>query len=191
MDDVLATVDVRRRRFTVEEYYRMAETGILTERDRVELIGGEIIEMAPIGHRHALCVAELTNRLVRLLGERAFLWPQNPVRLLPDTEPQPDVTLLRGPSSRYATRPPDPADVVLLVEVADTSYRYDRTVKLPLYARAAIPEVWIVDLNRDVVEIFREVSPAGYASERRAERSDSVAPFALPDVVLAVADFLL
>jgi Uma2 family endonuclease len=189
MDDVLATVDVRRRRFTVDEYYRMAAVGILTERDRVELIEGEIVEMSPIGLRHSLCVAELNTRLARAVGDRALLWSANPVRLLPDTEPQPDVTLVRPPSRRYAEQP-GPADVLLLVEVADTSYRFDRNVKLPLYARAGVPEVWIIDLTRDAVEIHREPSPAGYASERRIERGGTVTPVAFPEVVLAVDDFL-
>jgi Uma2 family endonuclease len=146
MDDVLATVDVRRRRFTVEEYYRMAEVGILTERDRVELIEGEIIEMSPIGFRHAFCASTLITRLTRAIGDRAHIWPSNPVRLFPDTEPQPDVTFIHGPLSRYSEHP-GPADVVLLIEVSDTSYRFDRYVKLPLYACAGVPEVWIVDLT--------------------------------------------
>ena len=98
----------------------MAAVGILTERDRVELIEGEIVEMSPIGLRHSLCVAELNTRLARAVGDRALLWSANPVRLLPDTEPQPDVTLVRPPSHRY-TEQPGPADVLLLVEVADTS----------------------------------------------------------------------
>jgi Uma2 family endonuclease len=189
MTDVLATVDVRRRRFTVEDYSRMAEAGILTESDRVELIEGEIVEMAPIGLRHSLCVAELSNRLVRALGDRAELWCQTPVRLFPDTELQPDVVFIRGPLSRYSEHP-GPADTLLLIEVADTSYRVDRDVKLPLYARAGVAEVWIVDLTHDVVEVFREPSPAGYRSTLRIERGGTVASLAFPDVALAVADII-
>jgi len=190
MDDVLATVGVLRRRFTVEEYYRMAEVGILTERDRVELIQGEIIQMSPIGLRHAQCVAELNSRLVRGVGERALMWPQNPVRLFPDTEPQPDLALIPRAWSRHAVAHPGPADVLLLIEVADTSYRYDRNVKLPLYARAAVPEVWIIDLVNDVVEVFLHPRPQGYAVTTRVERGGTVAPSAFPDVVLAVGDFI-
>jgi Uma2 family endonuclease len=189
MDDVLATVDVRRRRFTVEEYYRMAEVGILTERDRVELIEGEIIEMSPIGFRHAFCASTLITRLTRAIGDRAHIWPSNPVRLFPDTEPQPDVTFIHGPLSRYSGHP-GPADVVFLIEVADTSYRFDRYVKLPFYARAGVPEVWIVDLTHDVIEVFRQPSPSGYGSTQRIERGGSVAPLAFPDVVLAASDIL-
>jgi Uma2 family endonuclease len=189
MDDVLATVEVRRRRFTVEEYYRMAEVGILTDRDRVELIEGEIVEMSPIGLRHALCVAELNSRLVRGVGDRAASWTPNPIRLFPDSEPEPDIVLIRGPLSRYSQHP-GPADVLLLIEVADTSYRFDRDVKLPLYARAGVPEVWIVDLTRDVVEVFRQPSASSYASTQRIERGGTVAPVAFPDVGLAVTEIL-
>jgi Uma2 family endonuclease len=189
MDDVLATVELRRRRFTVDEYYRMAEVGILGPDDRVELIEGEIIEMTPIGLRHALCVAGLNSRLVRGVGDRAAAWTPNPVRLFPDSEPEPDVVLIRGPLSRY-TQHPGPADVLLLIEVADTSYRFDRYVKLPLYSRAGVPEVWIVDLTHEVVEVFLQPSASGYASAQRFERDATVAPLAFPDVALAVADIL-
>ena len=189
MSDVLATVEIQRRRFTIEEYYRMAEVGILRPTDRVELIEGEIIQMSPIGLRHSLCVAALNDRLTRAVGTRAQIWSSNPVRLFPDTEPQPDVVFVRGPLSRY-TQHPGPADVVFLVEVSDTSYRYDRTVKLPLYARAGVPEVWIVDLTHDVVEVFRQPSPSGYVSTQRIERGGTIAPAAFPDVVVTVAEIL-
>jgi hypothetical protein len=167
----------------------MVETKVLGPEDRVELIEGEIVEMSPIGLRHSLCVAELNTRLAQAVVNRALLWSGNPVRLFPDTEPQPDVTLVRLPSHRYAEQP-GPADILLLVEVADTSYRFDRYVKLPLYARAGVPEVWIIDLTRDAVEIHREPSPTAYASERRIERGGTVTPGAFPEVVLAVDDFL-
>jgi Uma2 family endonuclease len=189
MRDVLVTVDVRRRRFTAEEYHRMGEAGVFGPNERVELIGGEIVEMSPIGVRHALCVAALSNRLARVIGERALLWPQNPIRLFPDTEPQPDVTFIKAPLSRYDSHP-GPGDVVLLIEVADTSYRYDRDVKLPLYARAGVLEVWIVDLGRDTVEIFRDPSQEVYHFARRIDRGGTVAPLAFSDVLLAVEEIL-
>ena len=190
MDDVLAPVEPMRRRFTVEEYYRMAEVGILKPDDRVELIEGEIIEMVPIGIRHARCVAEFTLRLTSAAGDRAIPWPQNPVRLLRDTEPQPDIALVRGPSTRYDA-PPAPADVLLLVEVADTSYRYDRRVKLPLYARSGVREVWIANLVDDVVEVYREPGVEGYASRFEVGLGGTLSPEALPDIVITVDDALL
>ena len=191
MDDVIAKVELPRRRFTWEEYHRMGETGVLGPEDRVELIEGEIIVMTPIGPRHAACVAELTRRLVPAIGNRALLWPQNPVRLPRDTEPQPDIVVLRPRADRYTTGSARPEDVLLLVEVADTSYRYDSRVKLPLYARAGVLEMWIVDLGHDVVEVYRDPSATGYARATRVTRGGQVAPTALPDVVLAVDDAFL
>jgi len=190
MDDVLATVEVRRRRFTVDEYYRMAETGILTESDRVELIDGEIVEMAPIGHHHTACVLALSALFARALGDRAMLSSQNPVLMPRDTEPQPDVVLLRPPLAHYWARLPQPADVLLLVEVADTSYRFDREIKLPLYAAAGVPEVWIVDLTRSVVEVFRRPEGAVYRSNERVARGGRLTPEAFPDVAVPVEDIL-
>ena len=190
MDDVLATVEVRRRRFTVEEYYRMAEIGILTERDRVELIDGEIVEMTPIGHHHAACVHAVSALLTRALGDRALVWPQNPVLMPRNTEPQPDVVLLRPPLSQYWARLPLPADVLLLVEVADTSYRFDREIKLPLYAAAGIPEVWLVDLTRNVVEVFRQPAGERYQTLTPVHRGGTLGPEAFPDVIFPVENIL-
>ena len=191
MDDVIAKVELLRRRFTWEEYHQMAETGILGPEDRVELIEGEIIQMTPIGRRHAACVAELTRRLVPAVGDRALLWPQNPVRLPRDTEPQPDIVLLRPRADRYTRDSAHAEDVLLLVEVADTSYRYDRGIKLPLYARAGVAEMWIIDLAHDVVEVYREPTATGYAFSERVTLGGRVAPAALPDVVLAIDDAFL
>ena len=190
MDDVLATVDVRRRRFTVEEYYRMAEVGILGPEDRVELIEGEIFQMSPIGPRHAYSVIALTTLFTRALGERTLLSSQNPVLLPHDTEPEPDVVLLRPPLSQYGARLPQPTDVLLIIEVADTSYPFDREVKLPLYAAANVPEVWIVDLTRDTVEVFRDPTARAYRVTDRVTRGGHVAPSAFPDAVIAVDEIL-
>jgi Uma2 family endonuclease len=164
----------------------MGETGVLGPEDGVELIEGEIIVMAPIGPRHAACLAELNRRLVPAIGDRALLWPQNPVRLPRDTEPQPDIVLLRPRADRYTTGSARPEDVLLLIEIADTSYRYDRRVKLPLYARAGVAEMWIVDLVHDLVEVYRDPSETGYALSNRVALGGQVAPAALSDVVLDV-----
>lgn len=190
MSDVIATVGAQRRRFSIEEYYRMAEVGIFGPEERVELIEGEIIKMSPIGLHHAACVNALTRRLLQAVGDRAVLSPQNPVRLLRDTEPQPDVVLLRPPERRYWQHKAGPSDALLVVEVSDTSYRYDRRVKLPLYARAGVLEVWIVDLTREVVEVFRDPGRKGYAFAQTVERGGTVAPAALPDAVIVVAEIL-
>lgn len=167
----------------------MGEVGIFSESDRVELIEGEIVEMSPVSLRHSLCVALLMERLTRRIDDRAHIWPMNPVRFSRHTEPQPDIVFIRGPLSRYADHP-GPSDVLFLIEVSDESYHFDRDVKLDLYAKAGVPEVWIVDLRRDVVEVFREPSAAGYAATHRVERGDTLAPVAFPDVVLAGSDIL-
>ena len=160
MGDVLADIARTRRRFTADEYHRMGEAGVFAPGDRVELIEGDVIAMTPIGQRHVVCVAELLRRLVLALGDRAVVWPQSPIRLSSHTEPQPDVALLGPRSDRYLSAPARGDDVLLAVEVADTSYRYDRGVKLGLYARAGVREVWIVDLAGDAVEVQKSALAA-------------------------------
>ncbi len=180
------TQEIARRRFTVHEYHRMAEVGILHEDDRVELIEGDIVEMNPIGGRHAFCVNELNRILVPLVGNEATISIQNPVRLGDYYEPQPDVAVLR-PSERYrAGDLPIPDDVLLLIEVSDTTLSYDRNVKLELYARAGIPEVFIVDLPGEAIERYNEPSGNGYRRTERARSGETLASEALPSVVLPV-----
>ena len=163
MDDT--DLVLTRHRLNVDDYHRMAETGILGEDDRVELIDGELIDMAPIGQDHAGTVDVLTRALVMACGERAIVRVRNPLRLDRLNEPQPDVAILRPREDFYRRgEPPGPADVLLVVEVADSSLRYDRRVKLPLYARAGIGEVWIVDLRRRVVDVHRTPAGDGYAT---------------------------
>ncbi len=183
-------VELTRRLFDVDEYHRMAEVGILTDEDRVELIDGDIVEMTPIGAPHARCVMFLTDVFVRRLEGRAVVSPQNSVRLHRRTEPQPDIILLRPPLARYAKTIPGPGDALLVVEVADTSQHRDRVIKLPRYAAAGVREVWIVDLGAGVVDVHREPSPDGYGAWRRLGRGEQVAPEVFPDVALAVDDVL-
>lgn len=183
-------LDLTRRLFDVDEYHRMSEIGILTDEDRVELIDGEIVEMSPIGAPHMRCVMFLNEAFVRRLDGRAVVSTQNSVRLHRHTEAEPDVVLLRPPLARYGEAIPGPGDVFLLVEVADTSQDRDRVVKLPRYAQAGIPEVWIVDLAGGVVDIHREPSAGEYRVSRHARRGEDVAPATFPDVVLAVNDIL-
>ncbi len=180
-----------RRRFTTEEYHKMGEHGILAEDDRVELIAGEIVEMSPIGPPHAGHVARLNAVLGRLAGDRAIVWVQTPVDLDDYSEPQPDVVLLRPRADFYTTVHPCPADVLLLIEVADSSLDYDRNVKVPLYARAGVPEVWLVDLTgAGRVEVYQNPSGAGYGRLLRPSREDVVPLPGLEGVTLAVADIL-
>lgn len=147
------SVQVLRRYFSVGEFYRMAAAGIITDADRVELIDGEVIEMSPIGSRHAACVDRINALLHRHAGQSAIVRVQNPIRLNDFSEPQPDVALLKPREDFYESSHPAADDVLLVVEVADTSVELDRGVKVPLYARAGVAEVWLVDLTRDVIEL--------------------------------------
>jgi Uma2 family endonuclease len=142
------SVQVARRYFNVNEFYRMAAAGVLSEDDRVELIEGEILEMSSIGSRHAACVGRLTELFGQQVGGKAIIRAQSPIRLDDYSEPLPDITLLKRRADFYAENHPTQADVLLIVEVADTSVDYDRNIKLPIYAQANIPEVWLVNLPK-------------------------------------------
>jgi Uma2 family endonuclease len=144
----LATADTpRRHRLTVSDYYRMAEVGILAPDARVELIDGEIFDMAPPGSQHAAAVLRLTEILVRSVADDAMVLVQNPVRLSELSEPQPDLALLKRREDFYSGNHPGPADTLLVIEVADSSLRFDRDTKAALYATHGIPEMWLVDLR--------------------------------------------
>jgi len=189
-EDTMA-VTLRRRRFTLDEYHRMGETGILGEDARVELIEGEIIEMSPIGSRHAATVARIQYLFSTRLGDRAVVWSQNPLLLAQvQSEPQPDVMLLARRSDFYAAGLPEPAAVRLLVEVADSSLPYDRRTKFPLYARAGVAEAWLVDLDGGRVEIHRGASSAGYQDVRVARAGETFSPAAFPELTVTLRDLL-
>jgi Uma2 family endonuclease len=154
---------LQRHRLTVDEYHRMAEVGLLAPDARVELIEGEIIDMAPIGSRHGGVVKRLLKCFSEAIGDRAILSVQDPLHLGPDSEPQPDVMLLAPRADFYTARHPTPADVLLLVEVADSSGAYDHEVKAPLYAHSGVRELWIVDLPRLELLIHRRPVAGSYA----------------------------
>lgn len=188
---MLASAHVARRSFTVDEFHRMAAAGIFAEDDRVELLDGEIVEMTPIGSRHAACVKRLVDILIPLqTARRAILSIQDPIRLGEHSEPQPDLALLNPRADFYAAAHPGPDDVLLVVEVAETSAAPDREIKVPLYARHGVPETWLVDLDAGQVEVFRQPSPEGYREMQTLQRGDTFAPQAFPDRRLAAADIL-
>ena len=184
------SVEVTRRRFTVDEYYRMAAAGILADDDRVELIEGEIIEMAAIGRRHAACVNRLTALLVEAVGRRANVQIQNPVQLSDYSEVQPDAALLRRREDFYESARPAPSDVLLVIEVSDATLLFDRRIKVPLYARMGIPETWLVNLESGVIEVHREPAAEGYRKVQQAARGQRVVLAALPEIALRVDDIL-
>ncbi|MBI3965180.1 MAG: Uma2 family endonuclease [Chloroflexi bacterium] len=185
----------RRRRFTVDDYHQMADAGILTEDDRVELIEGEVVELPPIGPEHTGNVSRFTETFYQKYTDVAQVSTQNPVRLSDLSEPQPDVVLLRRRADYYTSAHPAPEDVFLedvflVVEIAKTSIDYDRQVKLALYARSGIPEAWLVDLNQDSILVYRDPSADGYGTVRVARRSEEIAPLAFPDRPLSVTALL-
>jgi len=168
----------------------MGETGILERDDHLELVEGEIIRMSPIGSRHAACVRRLTALFAQRLGARACVSVQNPVVLGRHSELQPDVAILRPRADAYAEHHPGPADILLIVEVIDSSGNYDRGTKLPLYARARLPEVWLVDLPQATIDIYRAPSLRGYRDHRNALRGERLSPLAFPRVAFRVAGIL-
>ena len=168
-------------KFTVQQYHLMHEAGVFTEGDRYELINGEIREMSPIGIKHAACVAK-TARLFQIkLGDRAFIWTQNPIILRNYSEPQPDLAILKWRDDFYASALPTPEDILLIIEVADSTIAYDRDVKMPLYAVNGIPEMWLFDVNQQSIEGYTQPSSSGYKRMQRYEQGDTLAMNAFPE----------
>ena len=181
------TVVLKTHRFTVDEYHRMGEAGIFSEDDRVELLAGEIVEMSPIGPLHAGTVRRLTALFSARLGTEVLVSVQNPLLLrTEDSEPQPDVALLRPHSDFYTRSHPEAHDVYLIIEVADTSVVADREVKFPIYARARVPEAWLLDVAMQRLEVYRYPTSDGYQDVHSLQRGESVAPQAFPHLVLTV-----
>lgn len=176
-------------RFTVERYDAMIDAGIFGENDAVELIRGEIIPKMPIGDRHSACLMRLNEHLVQAIGKRAMFGIQNPI-VFPDSEPEPDISVVQRKDNYYADGKPRAGDVLLVIEVADSSLEFDREDKLPIYAEAGIAEYWIVNLIEDTVEVYRDPADDSYRSHRLAKRGETVTLLALPDVSIAVNDIL-
>ena len=180
------SVQLQRRLFTVKEYHLMSETGILSETDCVELIEGEIIQMAAIGTRHATAVRRLNRLFHRLAEDTVIVGVQNPVQVSECTEPQPDVVLLQFRDDDYETAHPVPSEVLLLVEVADSTVDNDRDVKIPIYARSLIQEVWLVNLVENCLEVYRQPTLNGYSLILKLYAGQEVAPIAFADFTVSV-----
>ena len=174
--------------FSVDDFHKLGEIGVLRDDDRVELVEGVLIDMAPIGSGHASLVNRLTNRLAAALPGHAIVSTQNPVLLGASSEVQPDIALLRHRDDFYANAHPTPSDVLLVIEVADTSLPFDRNIKVPLYARHGIPEVWLVTLQQRRIEVFRRPTGAGYEETLRPAETEALAPLLLPDVSVSGTD---
>lgn len=179
-------VAIRKRRFTADDYQRMGQAGILCEDDRVELIDGDVVTMTPIGPRHNAAVNRANRVLVMAVGDHAIVQVQGSVRLDQYHEPQPDLVLLRPQADYYASRLPGPEDLLLVVEVAESSLEYDRDVKARVYARFGIREYWLVDLNASLIAGYAEPRDDSYQTVRHCHRGESIAPQLLPDCVVPV-----
>ena len=175
-----------RYKLDVHAYHRMGETGILDEDSRVELIDGELIQMAPIGLDHAGSVDSLNEALVLAFAGKAIVSVQNPISIDRFNEPQPDFTVSRLRADRYRTGRPGPTDILLLIEVADSSLRFDRAVKLPLYARSGVAELWIVDIRHRLLAVYRQPAGDGYAERSSYKPGDTVTLSLAPEISLEV-----
>ena len=178
------------RKFTVDEYYRMAEVGILHPEERVELINGEIIAMAPIGPLHAETVEHWSNAIKERIPHPYIVRSQNPVTLGENLQPIPDLAIVRRRTGGYYGSHPEPDEIIVVIEVSDSSLAHDRDVKVPLYAQANIPETWLMNLVEDCIESFTGPGPNGYANHTIYRRGDRISPSTLPDVEFAVDDLL-
>ena len=181
---------VERYRFDVHQYHAMAKAGVLNDDDRVELIDGEIVAMSGIGPEHMATVNSSTRFWVIRLGERAIVQIQGAIRLDERNEPQPDVAMLKPRADFYWHRMPGPDDVLLIIEVANTSLRYDRQIKLALYARFGVPETWIANIQARTIEVYSNPVDGEYTERRNFQHGQTVTPAAFPDIALPVADVI-
>lgn len=184
------SVQFQKHCFNVDEYHRMVEVGLLSMDARVELIEGEIIEMSPIGSAHGGTVNRSNAFLNRKLGKAVILAVQNPIRLDDFSEPQPDLALLKPRKDFYSNAHPTPEDVLVVIEIAESSANYDRNVKLPLYARAGIPEVWLMVLQKAVIEVYSQPKNGKYQKIRRLKRGKTLISQILPEFSCRVEDLL-
>lgn len=181
-------VDVRVKRWTIEDYHRMIQTGILTTDDQVELLDGYIVEMPPQDPPHASITSIFSNDIAPLFSGKAWVRSQLPITIPPDSEPEPDIAIVRIDERRYRDRHPHPEDIYLLIEVADSTLSKDRNRKARLYAKANIPEYWIVDVKAQQVFVFQQPQGESYQSEQVFEATASLSPLAFPDVSIELQE---
>jgi Uma2 family endonuclease len=186
----LERIQSRKRLFNIDEYYRMAEAGILKPDEHVELVDGEIIKMSPIGSQHAACIDFLNRVLVRLSSDDVIIRNQNPIVLDDHSEPQPDIAIVRSEPNSYRNRHPTPADVFLIVDVADATVATDRHTKILIYARAGIPVAWIVNLPKNRVEVYTNPANGIYGTVEQIQRGQSLQVPGIPGATLRVDDIL-
>jgi Uma2 family endonuclease len=186
---MLKSLTAQPKRFTVQEYHRLVELGFLGEDDHIELIRGELMQMAAKGTAHETCITRLLRILPQLVGDRATLRCQSPITLLFDGEPEPDFSIVRNRQDDYETAHPTPEETLLVIEVADSSLEYDRQVKLPLYAEAKISDYWLVNLPDHYLEAYSEPAQLvsgqfGYLNRRIVPKDGAIALPPFPDAML-------
>jgi Uma2 family endonuclease len=191
LTDILSRYQVPRHRLTVADYHRLGKARVLGEDDRVELLEGQLVDMSPIGPRHALAIDLLNRLLPATLGEQAWLRVQNPIVLDDASEPQPDFAVVRHPWSGYPDAHPRPPDILLLIEVADSSLEFDLGAKLELYARAGIREFWVVDLTRNRVLVHRTPCDGSYDLITAVDASGTLTVEALPGLTISAAQIFV
>lgn len=184
------SIPVLKRRFTVKDYHKMGEIGVFENDEKTELINGEIIKMSPIGKRHASCVNRCNRLFYQTLGDRILISVQNPIQLNDLSQPQPDLVLLQPRPDFYEKQHPQPSDILLLIEVADTTIEFDQQVKIPLYCQNHIQEVWLIDLNQNIIRMYRTPTANGYQFIQLFEPEQTLALGAFPDVTINVNEIL-
>lgn len=180
---------LERRKFTLDQYHQLGEIVFLGEDDRVEFIDGEIVEMSPVGKAHNACIDHNNRNLVQRLGGRAIISVQNSVIIL-NNEPLPDIAILQPNPTDYADRLATAEDILLLIEVADSSLAYDQEIKMPKYAKAGVQELWIVDLNDDMIWVYCNPSSKGYLNIKAYKRGEAITLIAFSDITLQVNEIL-
>lgn len=179
-----------RYRLTLAAYHQLANAGVFNEDSRLELIEGDLIAMPPIGERHASQTRRINQLFSRQIGDTAIVDVQNPVALNAYSEPQPDIVLLKPRADFYEHSHPGPMDILLIIEVSDSTLRYDRETKVPLYAQAGIPEVWVLDIVHQRLEVYRCPSQEGYREVRYPALQEFIAPVLLPNLTVSVQSLL-
>ncbi|MEY2985269.1 MAG: hypothetical protein RLZZ568_1886 [Cyanobacteriota bacterium] len=177
-------------KFTVEQYHQLSEKNVLSPESRVELIQGEVLDMSPIGIRHGTTVKRLNAFFAVQLSQKAIVSVQDPIQINNYSEPQPDLALLKFQPDFYGDRLPRAEDVLLIIEVADSSYAYDRQIKLPLYAQSGIPEVWLVDLNRQRLEQFTQPQGSDYGQVTQLNKDQRACCEGFPELCLDLTTIL-
>ena len=186
----IALASLPHRKFSVEDYHRFIDLGIFKPEERIELWEGEFVEMSPIGKRHAGTVSALSDILKDYLHKKALVWSQNPIVLSDFSEPQPDVTLLKRRDDFYRQISATAQDVLLTMEVADSTVKYDRDIKFPKYAANGIQEAWLIDLENDRVEIHTQPTKNGYRLVKILHRGDIAESTVFAEIKIAVDDIL-